>query len=400
MARMKVLVIKWNSFGDIVPTYERRGTVVYTVSVDIHAEGEKLEHQKKQVNESISEFVPNYVFSYNYHPWISEICLKHNIKYVSWVYDSPYLDLYHFSVPNPINYIFVFDYGIVEEFRNGGVNTVYYLPLAVDEFRSVVNHKKFESENEKYSKYIADVSFVGSLYSESKHRLYDKFNTVSPYAKGYLDAITTFQKHVYGYNLMEELLTDEIEEEMQKAYHTDSNTVHAMSPKKLYSQFVLSRHVTEMERKDILSILGEFGSINDMRMNLYTKDKNVSIKGWGNLGEVDYYDEMPFVFAASKINLNISLRSILTGIPLRAFDIMGMGGFLLTNYQSEFEEYFVKGEDYDYYEDYNDLVDKVDYYMTHEKERQEIARNGMEKVLHEHTLDKRIDEIEKTLSLN
>lgn len=400
MARMKVLVIKWNSFGDIVPTYERRGSAVYTVAVDIHAEGEKLEHQKKQVNESISDFKPDYVFSYNYHPWVSEICQMYETKYVSWVYDSPYLNLYHFSVPNPINYIFVFDYGIVEEFRREGVTTVYYLPLAVDKSRFAANRTAFGKNREKYNKFNSDISFVGSLYSEPKHRLYNKFDSVSPYAKGYLDAITTSQKLVYGHNFLEELLTDEIEEEMQKAYHCDPNTVHAMSPKKLYSQFVLSRYVTEMERKDILTLLGECGYLNKMRLSLYTNDTGVSVKGWNNQGPIDYYNEMPFVFAASKINLNISLRSILTGIPLRAFDIMGMGGFLLTNYQSEFEEYFVRGEDFDYYEDYDDLVNKVDYYMTHEKERQEIARNGMEKVLREHTLDKRIDEIEKILSLN
>ena len=38
------------------------------------------------------------------------------------------------------------------------------------------------------------------------------------------------------------------------------------------------------------------------------------------------------MFANSKVNLNITLRNIKTGIPLRALDIMGAGGFLLTNY--------------------------------------------------------------------
>lgn len=33
-------------------------------------------------------------------------------------------------------------------------------------------------------------------------------------------------------------------------------------------------------------------------------------------------------------------KSIKTGIPLRLFDIMGAGGFLITNYQSEITQYF------------------------------------------------------------
>ncbi len=44
-------------------------------------------------------------------------------------------------------------------------------------------------------------------------------------------------------------------------------------------------------------------------------------------GKIDYYDTMPSVFHNSKINLNITLKTIQTGIPLRAWDILGCGGF-------------------------------------------------------------------------
>lgn len=54
------------------------------------------------------------------------------------------------------------------------------------------------------------------------------------------------------------------------------------------------------------------------------------------MGAVDYYEVMPHVFKQSKINLNITLRSIQSGMPLRAWDIMGAGGFLLSNYQADF----------------------------------------------------------------
>lgn len=57
------------------------------------------------------------------------------------------------------------------------------------------------------------------------------------------------------------------------------------------------------------------------------------IKNIYNKGILDYYNNMPVVFCNSKINLNISLRTIRNGIPLRAMDIMGAGGFLISNYQ-------------------------------------------------------------------
>lgn len=102
---------------------------------------------------------------------------------------------------------------------------------------------------------------------------------------------------------------------------------------------------------------------------------------------------MPFVFKNSKINLNITLRSIQTGIPLRAMDIMGCGGFLLTNFQADFLDFFQPDIDFVYYEDYEDLIEKTNYYLTHEKERLQIAKKGYEKVKQYHNYPVRIEEI-------
>ena len=110
-------------------------------------------------------------------------------------------------------------------------------------------------------------------------------------------------------------------------------------------------------------------------------------------GPVDYVSEMPYVFKNTKINLNMTLRSIWTGIPLRAMDIMGCGGFLLTNYQADFLDYFEPGIDYVYYADNNDLMRKIDYYLTHEDERKSIAESGYRKVKMDHTYADRVQMI-------
>ena len=84
------------------------------------------------------------------------------------------------------------------------------------------------------------------------------------------------------------------------------------------------------------------------------------------------------------------MRSIKSGIPLRAFDIMGSQGFLLSNFQEDFLEYFTPDEDFVYYTDREDLMKQVEYYLSHEKERLEICRNGYEKILLSHTYENRI----------
>lgn len=102
---------------------------------------------------------------------------------------------------------------------------------------------------------------------------------------------------------------------------------------------------------------------------------------------------MPFIFHQSKINLNITLRSILSGIPLRCLDIMGAGGFLLSNYQPELAEYFENGKEMVMYESQYDLLNKIDYYLSHEEEREEIARCGRIKIEKEFSYSKALPKI-------
>lgn len=102
---------------------------------------------------------------------------------------------------------------------------------------------------------------------------------------------------------------------------------------------------------------------------------------------------MPQVFAHSKINLNMTCKSIRNGIPLRVFDVLGCGGFLLTNYQNDLSECFTIGEDLDIYTSPDDLLSKCEYYLSHEKERIEIAENGYQKVLNHYTYEKQLQKI-------
>ena len=98
------------------------------------------------------------------------------------------------------------------------------------------------------------------------------------------------------------------------------------------------------------------------------------------MGIAEYTSEMPQVFRHSKINLNFTLRSIVSGAPLRVLDIMACGGFLLSNYQEDMAEMFVPNEEVVLFESEEDMLDKIAYYLEHDKERKEIARAGRERI--------------------
>ena len=84
-------------------------------------------------------------------------------------------------------------------------------------------------------------------------------------------------------------------------------------------------------------------------------------------------------------------------MPLRAFDIMGAGGFLLSNFQADFLDYFVPGEDFAFYDSQKDLVEKIDYYLRNDKERAEVAASAHKKIQQHHTFVHRILEMESYL---
>lgn len=368
---MRIYAIDLKSYGftPMIEAFKKLGNTVTTASYsmsDSRCDTKFEKYFDEKINDSY-----DMVFTFNYFPIISICCNKYNIKYVSWVYDSPHVNLFSYTVINPCNYIFIFDKELCMEFMNSGITTVHYLPLAA-------NPKNIASD----SRYKCDASFVGSLYDEPKHQLFKKFDPVSDYTKGYLDAMIEAQLRVYGYFMLKELLTKEIVDDLQKAVPYTPNSDGVETDTYVYSNYFIARRVTEIERKRLIDYVS-----NICDFKLFTHSHN----------PVDYYNDMPKVFASSKINLNITLKSIKSGIPLRAFDIMSANGFLLTNFQLDFMDFFVPGEDFVYYDNLDDAVKKVQYYLTHDSEREQIATNGFMKIKEYHTFEHRVKEILNTL---
>ena len=158
--------------------------------------------------------------------------------------------------------------------------------------------------------------------------------------------------------------------------------------KALVAQYYLSVKVAEQERLRLLGMLSD-----SFQVNIYTGSDTSSMPHIHNCGFARSLDEMPLIFNCSKINLNITAKSIRSGLPLRIFDVLGAGGFLITNYQSELPEIFSIGKDLVAYESPEHLKELCTYYLWHEDERLEIAHNGYETIAKYHTYDIRLLQI-------
>lgn len=326
----------------------------------------------------LSESSYDAVFTFNYFPIVSKNCDKAQILYISWVYDNPLIALFSCTVINPCNRIFLFDYHSYEYFHNQGISTIFYLPLCANPRRLCKSTNTDIPQN--------DISFVGSLYTEPKQRLYDKLSGMDSYSKGYIDALVDAQSHIDGYFFLEESLSPALLDAMQKVCPITPNQDGAETLAYVYSHYFLGRRATALARIDLLNKLSQNF---DVTVYTHADCKDIlptAIYG----GKIDYYDTMPTVFQHSKINLNITLKTIQTGIPLRAWDILGCGGFLLTNFQQEFCDFFIPGEDFVYYESPADAIEKAAYFLSHDRERQEIAHNAFEKIAASHTFHHRV----------
>ncbi|NLL75898.1 MAG: glycosyltransferase [Clostridiales bacterium] len=381
---MEVLFLEWDGFGQeyVIKELNKCGCKITTYAWNIKEENmRENEKLRCSLEDLLREKTYHFVFSLNFFPVAALACYNCGTKYVAWVYDSPFLLLYSKYLSCSTNYVFLFDYSLYKGFCEHGIKTVYYLPMAapVEYYDNIYNG---QTAQETYS---SDISFVGSTYQESNQNFMKLLDGLDDYTKGYLQGIMNTQHEIQGGFILEELLDESILEKLRAICPIERGEDEWETDAWIYANYFLARHITGKERVNALKLLAE-----EHQVTLYTPDHTLCVRGVNNRGVVDYEKEMPLVFKNSKINLNVTLRSIHTGIPLRAMDIMGCGGFLLTNYQEDFLNFFVPGEDYVYYTDDEEMLEKAAYYLEHEEERKQIARNGYNKVKKSHTYYHRI----------
>lgn len=325
------------------------------------------------------------VVSVNFFPLVAQLCHQHHIKYIAWCYDSPLeerlADFFHYET----NYIFLFDRIEAAQYQATGYTQVFHLPLAVNTDR--LDSLAFTAS--QIAAHSADVSFVGNLYDSPLETL---LYAADGFTKGYIEGILQAQLRIYGCYLLDDLITEDLLQAVNHSFQTIGQTNLSLNHRGL--TYAVATEITHLERSFLLEQCGEL-----FDTHFYTT-KPCDLSHVKLCGPVKYEDEMPCVFRHSKLNLCPALKCIRSGIPLRALDIMGAGGVLLSNYQPELAEYFEDGTDLILYESMEDAIAKADFYLKHEELRKQIARNGHDKVKKEFSYPKRIEELFRVAKLH
>lgn len=342
---------------------------------NIEGNEEQEQHLETFVKKAKVDFVLSNVFSRE----VARVTNRLGMKYAVWCMDSPSYPAWVPEADYDNCYLFYFDYREYELKKQSGQHNAYHLPLAAD----TVTGGQMVITDEEIKKYGCDMSFVGSLYTEN---LYDQ--VIGRFSMDMRDALTELiENSAFMWDGQDRLyMPPELVQTIRLRFPQIFRSCN-MTDEYFLRTCLLGRKLTNVERTLLLDLMSQQYGIH-----LYTWDDEKVPDGVRRFPGVSQEESLK-IFHSSKINLNITLRSIATGVPARVFDIMSVGGFVLSNWQEEIPELFVEDQEIVTYKTPEELIDKADYYLKHENERLRIGVNGYRKVKEQHTYEHRLEKI-------
>lgn len=308
------------------------------------------------------------------------------IRYVPVIWDAPYVKPYTMLGKLDNVWYSTFDQLDRQRFLDAGVPHVLYQPLAVDEEEI----RRWDCKAKAKGRYVCDISFVGNLYDKNSYDAH--IDTIPANLQNYFTSI--FEEAAFKWDGVNRIYGQTGQEILDYIRMVSPgfqlNNPYEIEDVRLFEISHLIRKLANIERVCVLNMLAE-----EHQVYLYTNSRvepqllpGVTIRPPVVTGEPSSH-----VFVSSKINLNISLKGIEGGTAKRVLDIMGVGGFALTNYCPETAELFEEDKEIVMFRTPEELLEKVNYYLSHDEEREQIAEAGQKKVLSCHTYHKMMQHI-------
>lgn len=158
--------------------------------------------------------------------------------------------------------------------------------------------------------------------------------------------------------------------------------------------------LTDAEHAKYACDVAFFGSLYTNKRKLMhqilTDKYGKRYKVWGNGGFEKglWNEEFRKAISVSKIIIGDNFVCDVPGYwSDRVYLTLGCGGFFITSNVPFLELKFKIGTHLDVWNNFNNLTDKIDYYLAHKEERDRIRKEGMKFVQENHTYDIRVKEM-------
>lgn len=375
---------------ECVIAFRNLGHKVKTISLerDPGNPGQTFPYNIVKRVEDILSFMPDLLLMINGNGidnkgLIPRIAAILKIPLALWYLDRPdTLENWDSAYIAPTSSIYVTDRTYVNELKNIGLKKVCFLPLAT-------NPERFNVTGELYRDKLMDVVFVGKLDRDKAFTYFsslkDKWDNKPE------DMDNLFWKIVHAYRKRPELTPELI-------------------TKNIFQDFGYSLEYPSEEIRNLL-----FNAIEYMA-NVYNRTEfvkelrpfNISVCGsweWLDvvdkrhyINEVNYFSGLASIYKNAIINLNISRLQLKTAVNQRLFNVPSAGGFLLTDYREDVEEFFEIGKEVICFRNMEELKGYIRYYLSHPDERGKVVSAAREKVLMNHTYEIRMAELIKNIN--
>jgi spore maturation protein CgeB len=343
----------------------------------------------EEISLAIRRFKPLVAFAVNYTNGLAELFESHGVDLICWEVDPATDQPKPISTGSDCAYIFTYRRANVEDFVNAGFNNVEHLPLAAD----IEKRSPTQLLPEEHDIYDAPLSFVGSSMLDNATSFRNIFlSQYKSYRGGSEDAVKEAEQR------LEEVLS------MQR----QDFSVYVIPDflEKHFSGFV--SYLLELpEAHDPFILVGEIAAA-EKRINYIANLSSLGVKVWGDdgwrsaeqygvkyMGNAGHTFEINKIYGASGINVDINRLFQMDIIPMRIFDIMACGGFVLAEYSRELAGIFEIGKEIETYRTFDELASKAAYYLDHKSEALKIVGRGMDAVRKNHRISTRVEHMLK-----
>ena len=128
--------------------------------------------------------------------------------------------------------------------------------------------------------------------------------------------------------------------------------------------------------------------LTTLKRNVYFNVKH-GMPGW--IRPVPFSAYIP-LYQRTKIGFNVHNRGMYTVGSYRLFELPANGVMQISDGGPYLADFFDVGREIVGFDEADDLIDKIRYYLAHDEERQVIARRGHERVLADHRFGRRMRE--------
>lgn len=385
--RILLLTSKYFLMGEVAAACTRLGVAHQLLTIDNEEVG-GTEFVSRLLHAVLS-FKPDCILTLNHlgidrEGVLINLLERLQLPLASWFVDNPQLIIHLYkNLISPWTALFTWDADNLPELRAQGYEHVNYLPLGTNPARFRPNLEKLPSRL-----FPARISFVGNSMVYKVEQKLRKNEFPDALLTGYHETAAAFtaspQRSIRRFLLNAPHLADAYE-----ALPTDEM--------RLEYEAMLTWEATRQYRAACVAAILPFSPVivGDTGWKaIFRADEHVS---WQLHPEVSYYDELPRVYPFSEVNFNCTSQQMKGAVNQRIFDVPAAGAFVLTDWREQMDALLEPGREVIAYHSPEEAADLAAYYLSHPAEREQIAKAGRQRVLAEHTWEKRLTSIIMTM---